>query len=189
MCTPSACSSLTSELAARNQSSSATTARKASRFVVTAGKPASSEKRITSPKIARVPTPVRSARSSPSSSALRRIARYRSTVSLRFADATEHATAGADPANGSALVAQDLAAQVLQRTLEADEAVVPGERDTRRRWIARPRLHAEHVVADRPVNKLTVGSRGDLDIGERRRVAGHQLPAPGCRDRERGRVP
>src|SRR5438128_5316363 len=160
MCTPSECSSLTSELAARNQSSSATTERKASRFVVTAGKPALSGKRISSPKIARVPTPVRSPRSSPSSSALRRIARYCSTVSLRLADATEHATAGADPTDGAALVAQDLAAQVLQRTLEADEAVVPGERDARRRRIARTRLHAEHVVADRPVDELAVGSGG-----------------------------
>src|SRR5712691_9276313 len=188
MCTPSACSSLTSELAARNQSSSATTARKASRFVVTAGKPALSGKRITSPKIARVPTPVRSARSSPSSSALRRIARYCRTGPLLRADATEHATASADPADGPARVAQDLAAQVLQRTLEADEPVIPRERDPRRRRIARPRLHAEHVVADGPVDELAVGSSGDFDVREGRRVPGDELAAPRSRDREVGRL-
>jgi len=43
---------------------------------VTAGKPAERSNRIISPKTARVPTPVRSARSSPSLRALARMSRY-----------------------------------------------------------------------------------------------------------------
>src|SRR5258708_4419777 len=100
-----------------NHSSSARTARNASRFVVTAGKPSRMRKRMTSPKIARVPVPVRSSRSTPWSMALRRMSRYCRTrlVCRRLV----HPAADPHPAHLST-VAQELAARVLQRALELD---------------------------------------------------------------------
>src|SRR2546430_6796960 len=150
MCTPRACSSFTSELPARNHSSSATTDRNARRFVVTAGKPSARSKRIVSPKIARVPTPVRSARSSPSASAFLKIARYWRTVRSGL-DAAVDAAAGADPAHRAAVVTNHLALEVLERTFQADEAIFVGARDRRRLEIAGPRRAAEDVVADRAI--------------------------------------
>src|SRR5882672_4377040 len=111
MRTPSACSSFTSEDPARNQRSSASTERNARRFVVTAGNPSRMRKRMTSPKIARVPVPVRSSRSTPWSMALRRMSRYCRTrlVCRRLV----HPAADPHPAHLST-VAQELAARVLQ---------------------------------------------------------------------------
>src|SRR5256885_13307402 len=166
MCTPRACSSLTSELPARNHSSSATTDRNARRFVVTAGKPSARSKRIVSPKIARVPTPVRSARSSPSASAFLKIARYWRTVRSGL-DAAVDAAAGADPADAAARVADYLALQVLERPLETNELIVAGEGDRRGLRIGGPRLYPEDVVADRAVQKHAVPTGPKLDIGER----------------------
>src|SRR5438270_13810545 len=140
MRTPRACRSFTSELPARNQRSSATTDRKASRLVVTAGNPRDRSKRIISPNTARVPMPVRSARSSPSSSAFRRMSRYWRTLRVR---AAMDAATGAQPADGTALVADHFAANVLERALETYKLILADEGDGRWRRIRRGRRDAE----------------------------------------------
>src|SRR2546430_1990905 len=165
MRTPRACRSFTSELPARNQRSSATTDRKASRFVVTAGNPRERSKRIISPNTARVPIPVRSARSSPSSSAFRRMSRYWRTLAL---ETPVHAPAGADPADRARAVTQDLAAHVFHRPLETHEAIVSDKGDGRRSRVAGGGLHVEHVVADRTEEPNAIPAPTELGIRERR---------------------
>src|SRR5438093_1562001 len=119
------------------------------RWYVTAGKPSAMSKRMTSPKIARVPTPVRSARSTPSSIALRRIARYwRTTLGLRSA---VHPSADAHVAH-VAVVVQELAPRVLHRPVEEGELVRRRECHTRwrrvlRRWVVRQLDVRVRVVA------------------------------------------
>src|SRR5438128_424528 len=178
MCTPSACRSFTSELPARNQSSSATTERNASRFVVTAGNPRDKSKRIISPNTARVPMPVRSARSSPSLSAFRKMSRYCRTLAL---DAPVNAATAAEPTDRAALVANHLAAHIFQRSLEAHELILADERDRRRRRIARCGRYAEQVVIDGAVQQHAIAPRAELDVGPSGGVAGDQLVAPGLR--------
>src|SRR5882762_4852324 len=168
MCTPSACRSFTSELPARNQSSSATTARNASRLVVTAGNPRERSKRIISPNTARVPMPVRSARSSPSSSAFRKMSRYCRTLAL---ETPVHASTGADPPDRARAVAQHFSAHVLHRTVETHEVIVADERNGRRRRVCGRRLYVEHVVADRTEEQHAVTAGAQLHVSERRRVA------------------
>src|SRR5439155_13444528 len=169
MRTPSACSSFTSLEPARNQRSSPSTERNASRFVVTAGKPSAMSKRMTSPKIARVPTPVRSARSTPLSIALRRIARYwRTTLGLRSA---VHASADAHVAH-VAVVVQELAPRVLHRPVEKGELVRRREGHTRWRRVLRRRVVLQLVVRVRLVDEPGVG---DLET----RVRELSGPVPG----------
>src|SRR5207248_4184176 len=141
---------------ARNQRSSATTDRKASRFVVTAGNPRERSKRIISPNTARVPIPVRSARSSPASSAFRRMSRYWRTLAL---ETPVHASAGADPPDRARTVTQYLAAHVLHRPFETHEAIFADEGDGRRRRVCGGGLHVEHVVADRTEKQHALAAR------------------------------
>src|SRR6266849_10528901 len=161
MRTPSACNSFTSDAPARNQRSSASTERNARRFVVTAGKPSLMRKRMTSPKIARVPVPVRSSRSTPWSMALRRMSRYCRT-GLVCRGPVDPAS-DAHPAHFSA-VAEEFAARVLQRPVEQRELLGRGERDARRRRILRRRVVLQLVVRERAVDEAGVG---DLELGIR----------------------
>src|SRR6266550_5180275 len=162
MCTPSACRSFTSELPARNQRSSATTERNASRFVVTAGNPEERSKRIISPKTARVPMPVRSARSSPPSSAFRRMSRYCRT--LRVHAPMDPAT-GAQPADRAGLIADDFAADILERALKADELILADERDGRGRGVGRRGRHSKQVVIHGAVQQHALAPGSEFDIG------------------------
>ena len=65
----------------------------------------------------------------------------------------------------------------MERTFQADEPILVGERDRRRRWIAGPGLDAEDVVAGRAIEEHAVATRPKLDIGERGRVARNELVA------------
>src|SRR5689334_6581090 len=81
MVTPRSCSHLTLVSPRRNHSSSANTDRVWIFFVVTSGKPAARSKRIWCPKTDRVPVPVRSPFSRPSSRIRRTRSRYCCTAS------------------------------------------------------------------------------------------------------------
>src|SRR2546427_6533243 len=151
-----------------NQSSSARTARNASRFVVTAGKPSLIRKRMTSPKIARVPVPVRSSRSTPVSSALRRMSRYwRTSLAPR---AAVDAAADAQVPHHSVGSAEELTARVLQRTIEQRETRVARERDARRRRVGRLRLNVQLVVRERAIDETGIRQL-ELRVGELRAIA------------------
>src|SRR5713226_2104140 len=162
MRTPSACSSLTSDEPARNQRSSASTERNARRFVVTAGKPSLMSKRMTSPKMARVPVPVRSSRSTPDSIALRRIARYCRTASdvrrwllRRDSHDPEASWAQSDLTNDE----RERRAEVVQPLLDRGLDLL---QDRRGQGPSREVAYAQHELpVDRPGDDVARGAHRD----------------------------
>src|SRR4029077_19449255 len=92
-------------------------------------------------------------------------------------DAPMDAATGAQPAHRAGLVADDLAAHILQWTFETHELIVAGERDRRRRRIGRRGGDPEQVVVDGAVEEDAVATRAQLDIGPGGGVAGDELVA------------